>query len=134
MAIKRINTENLTPHIKAGSTLLVPNLRIKDAIVSQYLELQPHGIAPTPAVIPIDLFIKQQFEFATRMAMPAYNGLQLLSPEEEFLVWNEIINASLDTTPLLNPDETASAVAHSYRLARQWVEPDNLTECLLSNS
>lgn len=134
ITITRINLEKLLPHIYAGTTLLVPSSRVKDAIITQFLELQEEGIARTPDIFPIDVFIREQWALNASAAIDPCNKFQLVSPEEEVLIWNEIIEASLESTPLLNPYETANAVSHSYRLARQWISPERLDQELALNS
>lgn len=134
MAITRINLNQLLPHIEAGATILVPSLRIKDAILAQYLDSTDAKATITPAVIPIDIFIKQYWELNARQGVDPCNQLQLLTASEEILLWNEIIENSLDTIPLLNPHETANAVAHSYQLARQWLDPKVFIHELKTNS
>ena len=134
MTITRINLQQLLPHIETGSTILVPTLRVKDAILSQYLDSLDARVAITPNIIPIDVFIKQYWELNARQGLNPCNELQLLTTSEEFLLWNEVIEDSLDTIPLLNPDEMANAVAHSYQLARQWLDPEIIKEELKANS
>jgi hypothetical protein len=48
MTINRINLKKLLPYIEEGAILLTPNLRIRDAIVCQYLNETKTGVAPTP--------------------------------------------------------------------------------------
>ena len=134
MAITRINLNLLLPHIEGGSTILAPSLRVKDAILAQYLSSIDKKVAITPNVIPIDIFIKQYWELNARQGIDPCNQLQLLTASEEILLWNEIIEDSLDTIPLLNPDETANAVAHSYQLARQWLDSKVFIQELKTNS
>ena len=134
MTITRINLQQILPHIESGSTILAPNLRVKDAILSQYLNSLAATVAITPNVIPIDVFIRKYWELNARQSLNPCNELQLLTASEEFLLWNEIIEDSLDTIPLLNPDEMANAVAHSYQLARQWLDPEIIKEELKANS
>ena len=134
MTITRINLQQILPHIESGSTILAPNLRVKDAILSQYLNSLAATVAITPNVIPIDVFIKKYWELNARQSLNPCNELQLLTASEEFLLWNEIIEDSLEKIPLLNPDEMANAVAHSYQLARQWLDPEIFKEELKANS
>ena len=134
MAITRINLQRIFPSIKDGATILVPSLRVKDAILSEYLASINSSTILTPNILPVDIFIKEYWEINARKAVCPCNKLQLLTSQEEFLLWNEIIEDSLNKFPLLNPKETANAVAHSYHLARQWIEPNVFTQDLLANS
>ena len=62
MTINRININVLTNHIDGGKTILVPNLRTKDAILFQYLEEKKELISPAPKIFPIDIFIQDLWE------------------------------------------------------------------------
>ena len=51
MTINRININTLNKYIDDEQTILVPNLRTKDAILFQYLEEQKGTIAPAPKIL-----------------------------------------------------------------------------------
>ena len=134
MEINRINLEKILPYINDDFILLVPNQRIKDAIISQYLESLPNKACSTPAIFPIDIFVKKQWELNARKLIEPYCNLQLISTREELLIWNEIIETSLQSIPLLNTEETANSASHSYRLAKQWITNEILDKELSINS
>ncbi|NKB31817.1 MAG: hypothetical protein GKR91_01825 [Pseudomonadales bacterium] len=134
MVINRINLQQILPHLQTGSTLLVPNLRIKDAILSQYLTSLDQAVLPTPKVVPVDVFIKECWETNAQQKVQPCNEQQILSPGEEYLLWNRVLAAAQESIPLLNPDETADTVAHSYQLARQWLHADTVKQELAKNS
>ena len=134
MAINRINLEILLPYINENFILLVPNLRTKDAIISQYLESRQQRVSAAPKIWPIDIFIKRQWELNARTAVEPCCNLQLISAEEELLIWNEVVETSLESLPLLNLEETANAASHSYRTARQWLDNERLKKEISPNS
>ena len=134
MAIKRIDIEQIQPHISNGATILVPNLRIKDAITAGHLDSLTRNVAPTPKIYAVDVFILKCWSKNARLGVAPCANLQPLSAVEEFLVWHEIIESSLIDIPLLNPGETASVVARSYQTSRQWLDPDILNNELRANS
>ena len=134
MAIKRIDIEQIRPHIVNGATILVPNLRIKDAITAGYLDSLTKNVIPTPKIYAVDVFILKCWSKNARLGVAPCANLQPLSAVEEFLVWHEIIESSLTDIPLLNPGETASVVARSYQTSRQWLDPDILNNELRANS
>jgi probable DNA repair protein len=134
MAIKRINIEQILPHLSNGATILVPNLRIKDAITAGYLDSLTTNVTPTPKIYAVDIFILECWSKNARLGVAPCANLQPLSAVEEFLVWHEIIESSLTDIPLLNPGETASVVARSYQTSRQWLNPDILNNELRENS
>jgi len=134
MAIKRIDIEQIRPHISNGATILVPNLRIKDAITAGHLDSLTKNVAPTLKIYAVDVFILKCWSKNARLGVAPCANLQPLSAVEEFLVWHEIIESSLTDIPLLNPGETASVVARSYLTSRQWLDPDILNNELRANS
>ena len=125
MKITRIQIDKLITHLNNGHTLLVPNLRTKDAILDQYFDKLQKTIIPTPVIFPIDIFIKKIWELNARRAVVPCKDLTILSPEQEFLIWYKVIEKSLTTIPLLNVDETSASVSRSYRLARQWISEES---------
>ena len=125
MKIIRIQIDKLITHLNNGHTLLVPNLRTKDAILDQYFDKHQKTTIPTPVIFPIDIFIKKIWELNARRAVVPCKDLTILSPEQEFLIWDKVIEKSLTTIPLLNVDETSASVSRSYRLARQWISEES---------
>ena len=100
MKITRIQIDKLITHLNNGHTLLVPNLRTKDAILDQYFDKHQKTTIPTPVIFPIDIFIKKIWELNARRAVVPCKDLTILSPEQEFLIWDKIIEKSLTTIPL----------------------------------
>ena len=65
MKITRIQIDKLITHLNNGHTLLVPNLRTKDAILDQYFDKLQKTTIPTPVIFPIDIFIKKHYPTKT---------------------------------------------------------------------
>ena len=121
MHVRRINIYGLKTHLEDGDTILVPNLRTKDAILFQYLNDSAEAIKPTPKIFPIDIFIKKLWELNSRTGNSHCSRSRIISSEEEIVLWETIIEKSLESIPLLNISETSKAVSHSYHLAKQWL-------------
>ena len=134
MPIRRINLSKLLPYIEEGVTLLTPNLRIKDAIISQYIDERKTRVTPTPAVYPVDVFIQHQWKIYARSSTGPCSNLSLLSSQEELLVWDHVLESSLLSESLLNLEETANSIAHSYRMGKQWLEDETFNRELTKNS
>ena len=105
-----------------GATLLTPNLRIRDAIVCQYLNETKTGVAPTPEVYPVDVFIQDLWKIHARRSAGSSSNLNLISSQEELLIWDHVLESSLLSESLLNTEETANSIAHSYRMGKQWLD------------
>ena len=122
MTINRINLKKLLPYIEEGAILLTPNLRIRDAIVCQYLNETKTGVAPTPEVYPVDVFIQDHWKIHARRSAGSNSNLSLISSQEELLIWDHVLETSLLSESLLNTEETANTIAHSYRMGKQWLD------------
>lgn len=134
MGIKRLNLNELLPALVDGTQIIVPNLRIKDAILSQFLETFQRGIAPTPHIDPIDVYIKKRWTHFAKLGIIPCKGKQILESHEEHLLWIQIIESSLAEIPLLNPEDTANTVSQSYRLAKQWIDQELFANELKKNT
>jgi ATP-dependent helicase/nuclease subunit B len=134
MTIRRINLQEIQPHLNNGATILVPNLRIKDAIISEHLNDLQKNVIPSPQVHAVDVFILECWNRNSRLGVSACSNLLPLSAVEEFLIWNGIVESSLSEIPLLNPGETAAVAARSYQTSQLWLAPDVLERALTANS
>ncbi len=126
MTIRRLDIESIREPLSRGATLLVPNNRLRDIITHAYAELQK-PVYLTPRVQSIDLWITDLWQQFAEQGIEPYNQLQALTSSEEIFIWIEIIEESLETLPLLNPEETANAVSRAYQLMKQWrLDQDHL--------
>ena len=121
MIVRRINICGLKTHLEDGDTILVPNLRTKDAILFQYLNDNSEATKHTPKILPVDIFIQNLWELNSRNGQSHCSPFRIISPEEELILWETIIEESLESIPLLNISETSKAVSHSYHLIKQWI-------------
>ena len=121
MIVRRLNINGLKGYLEDGDTILVPNLRSRDAILFQYLNDSDQTPKPTPKIFPVDIFIQNLWELNSRTGTSQCSRSRIISPEEELVLWEAIIEVSLDSIPLLNVSETSKAVSHSYHLAQQWI-------------
>jgi ATP-dependent helicase/nuclease subunit B len=120
MAISRFKLETLAASIDANATILVPSLRIKDAILAQYHASQANKTYLTPDVVPIDVWVKDQWDKLAFAGVSPFCDIQVLAGAEELFIWTSIVEASRDQLPLLNPTDTAAGISQSYQDAKQW--------------
>ncbi len=129
MPINRIDISLLLPALQRNATILVPNHRIRDAIVSTYANSLKQPVFITPQVFAIDIWIREFWDLNAHSGVPAYAKLQMLTSSQEQFLWTQVIEQSLSQNPLLNPEETATTVNASYRNLRQWL-PRNVVSRL----
>ncbi len=120
MAISRFKLEPLAASIDANATILVPSLRIKDAILAEYHANQSNKTYLTPNVVPIDVWVKDQWDKLAFAGVSPFCDIQVLAGAEELFIWTSIIEASREQLPLLNPTDTAAGISQSYQDAKQW--------------
>lgn len=133
MTIKRISIGPLEAAIAANATILVPNSRVRDALLNAYAQRCDSEVFRTPTILGIDVWVRRIWALAASHGIPAFAGRQPISSTEESFVWMEIIEAAKDRVPLLNPEETARAVSHAYQLLRQWQLEEEQGEVLSSH-
>jgi probable DNA repair protein len=120
MAITRFNLEPLTVAINEKHTILVPSLRIKDAMLAEFHSTQTNKTYFTPDAVPIDVWVKDQWDKLGFAGVSPCCDWQVLGGAEELFIWTTIVEASRDRIPLLNPVDTAAQISQSYQDARQW--------------
>lgn len=121
MPVSRFDIAALKPVLANAATILVPNHRIRDAILSAITDATDENVFRTPQVYAIDIWIRELWDLAAHGGQAPFCDWQLLSSAQEQFVWTAIIEASLAEFPLLNPEETARAVNQSYRDLKQWI-------------
>jgi len=133
MSIRRISLGPLETAIAADATILVPNSRIRDALLHAYAQRCDTEVFRTPKILGIDVWVRRVWDLAASHGLPAFAGRQPISSTEESFLWMEIIEAAQDRIPLLNPEETARAVSHAYQLLRQWQLEEQQGDVLTSH-
>ncbi|MBL4821171.1 MAG: PD-(D/E)XK nuclease family protein [Gammaproteobacteria bacterium] len=134
MSISRFDISPLRSALDEGAVILVPNHRIRDAIVDSYSKESSVKTWRTPLVFAIDIWLKQLWDSGAAQGIPPFAHQQLLGRIEELYIWTGIIEKSLDRIPLINPDETAVEVNHAYQQLRQWLPDKSDNEKLQSFS
>ena len=120
MAISRYDLTPLAPAFESGATIIVPSLRIKDAILAEFHNTASNKTYLTPDVVPIDVWVKDQWDKLGFAGVSPFCEWQIVEGAEELFIWTTVIEASRDEIPLLNPIDTAVQVSQSYQDAQQW--------------
>lgn len=106
--------------IASQKTIIVPNSHLRDAMLRSVLRQSTAVVRRRPAVYAIDIWIKQTWQLFAQSGVQPCADREILSATEELLLWLRIVEAGLQDYPLLNPQQTASALSHAYQLQRQW--------------
>ncbi|MCB1672131.1 MAG: PD-(D/E)XK nuclease family protein [Gammaproteobacteria bacterium] len=113
---------SLIPYLEQGYCVLVPNQRIRDAVLSGYGKHQPDNCWVTPDVNAIDIWIADFWQRLGSRGRDPFAGQRLLGSNEETFLWLEIIEQSQQDNPLLNTGEAAASAQRAYRLFRLWLD------------
>ncbi len=127
MTIQRINPESLPSSLTENELLLVPNQRMRQAILEHYASLQSEHAWRTPNVQAIDIWLRERWRFGAGVGIEPCCNYRLMERAEEILLWETIIDESSAEAPLLNPEDTALEVNRSYQALRQWQLQDPAT-------
>lgn len=134
MTIKRISLDGIQDAIDAGTVILVPNNRLRDAVLQAYGDSRDCLVYQTPTVLGIDIWVRETWDKAAREGLSPYCDRRPITTTEETFLWTEIIEASQDNYPLLNPEETANVVSRAYQTAKHWQLEESHQEVLQAYS
>jgi probable DNA repair protein len=117
----RLATDLINKPLADGKIILVPNHQTREAILYGYANSR-HQIKawPSPQVFAIDIWLQNYWQKMSNQARKPFNQLHLLGKQEEAFIWLKLLEASIDSIPLLNTSDTAIAVSRAYQLAKQW--------------
>ncbi len=130
--VNRVSLEPLQQALSKDVTILVPNNRLRDALIDSYSATQTEAVFTSPSIISIDVWIRNIWEELAYQGLSPFTDRFPVSSSEEFFLWISILENERLKTPLLNPEETARSVSHSYQLMRQWKLEELHHDTLLS--
>jgi len=120
--ITRFNIDSLQDFFTDEYTILVPNQRIRDALLCSYAEYSSAECWLTPDINAIDIWLKNQWQSLASKGQSPFFGLKLLDSLEESLLWVDIVEQDQQDTALLNIEETAASAQQAYQLYRLWLD------------
>ena len=121
MPISRFQIDSLLSAFDQDQTLLTPNHRSAKVIMQAYANKKKIGeVWSRPQVFAIDIWLQQLWTKLSINGIEPFCKLQILDSFSEQCVWTEQLKASAERYPLLNIQETAAAVSHSYHIYNQW--------------
>ena len=130
--VNRVSLEPLQQALSKDVTILVPNNRLRDALIDSYTATQTKSVFPSPPIISIDVWIKNIWEEFAYQGLSPFTDRFPVSSSEELFLWISLIENERSQYPLLNPEETARSVSHAYQIMRQWKLEELHLDTLLS--
>ena len=122
MTIQRFDITPLKDFLDNGYTVLVPNQRIRDAILCGFACESASSSWRTPDVNAVDVWMKNQWENLAHQGRSPFASLRLLNSMEESLIWIDIVEQNRQHGPLLNMEEAAASAQRAYQLYRLWLD------------
>ena len=113
--VNRASLEPLQQALSEDVTILVPNNRLRDALIDSYTETQTEAVFSSPSIISIDMWIRSIWEELAYQGLSPFTDRFPVSSSEELFLWIGILENERLKTPLLNPENTARSVSHSYQ-------------------
>lgn len=110
--------ELLLAVLAEGGLVLTPNFRSSDQLIEW--SRQPALVQPRPAILAIDLWLRDLWTEATQRGTDAALDYQLLTPAEELLLWRQVVTEASPGLFLLDHTGAAASAADGWRLLQQW--------------
>ena len=80
--VNRVSLEPLQQALSKDVTILVPNNRLRDALIGSYTETQKKAVFSSPPIISIDVWIRSLWEELVYQGLsPLPIGYQFLHPK-----------------------------------------------------
>jgi probable DNA repair protein len=106
--------------IDKGGMLLVPNNRLRKSLLAMIAANSKQVVITAPRVEAVDVWVRMTWQRLAQRGIEPFCSAYVLDAQQEQMAWTRIIEESLNTFPLLNPQETAKALSHAYQLMKQW--------------
>ncbi|HHX83389.1 MAG TPA: hypothetical protein GX696_10460, partial [Pseudomonadaceae bacterium] len=120
--------------LAAGACLLVPNFpasrQMQDSLVAWRLAQGGSRVQASAQVLPVDFWLSDLWQQLAMEQDDPRLARSVLSPEQETLLWRQVISSSSGDEGLLNPGGTANEAREAWRLAQQWQFPDSFMQPL----
>jgi ATP-dependent helicase/nuclease subunit B len=103
------------------ATVLTPNQRLAATLTKQYQQeqlQQGHSCWHTPDILPIFSWVMRTWEQS--LAQHPDNFPLILTPNQELILWEEIITQSPESESLLKVSDLAKQARSAWSLLKQW--------------
>ena len=120
MSAAAFDLELAMSELQQGAMLLVPNNRLRKALLEAISEQSDQVVMRCPKVEAVDVWVRMTWQALAQRGIEPFCSTYVLDGMQEQLLWTRIVEESMTTFPLLNPQETANALSHAYQLMKQW--------------
>src|SRR5690606_2693417 len=108
--------------IRAGALLLTPHQRGARLLHEAYGQSRVRAglppVCPSPAIHPVDLWVRRCHEQLVEAGLQAPE--LLLDPQQELLLWQDVLRASPRAAEFINLSEAAGQVREAATLMQHW--------------
>ncbi|MGD2119649.1 MAG: PD-(D/E)XK nuclease family protein [Chromatiales bacterium] len=115
-----IDSGQLFTQLSHGALLLTANKRLGNRLSSDYADWQmqqEQSVWPSPQILPLGAWLNQQLE---NLIDQGNCELQLLSAEQEKLLWQDIIEQDTEQHYLMPATSMANNLQQAWQLIQQW--------------
>ncbi|MCW8886975.1 MAG: PD-(D/E)XK nuclease family protein [Motiliproteus sp.] len=113
--------QTLLPALQSGTLIITPNRRLAAKILASYCyhQQQSQRCWPTPRVYSLEAWISRCWT-ELQGSNPTWIAPQVLDTRQELLIWEQVITASQESSPLLKPSGAAQQAQSAYRNLQLW--------------
>ena len=120
MSASKFSLAEAMSALESGASIIVPNNRLRKALLEAICLESGNEVINCPRVEAVDVWVKMTWQRYAQQGIQPFASAYVLDGIQEQLIWTRIVEQSLHTFPLLNPQETARALSHAYQLMKQW--------------
>lgn len=120
MSAAKFDLELAISELQQDAILLVPNNRMRKALLEAISRHSNQVVMRCPKVEAVDVWVRMTWQALAQRGIKPFCSAYVLDGIQEQLLWTRIVEESMTTFPLLNPQETANALSHAYQLMKQW--------------
>lgn len=116
-----ITQSKLFQRLEQGASLLTGNLRLSRFLGKNFEQQALAGgqaVWLTPEILPLQIWLQQTRE--TLLINAALEAETVLNPQQEILLWEDIIRHSAEGEALLRPHATARQAQQAWQLLHAW--------------
>ncbi|UTW46152.1 PD-(D/E)XK nuclease family protein [bacterium SCSIO 12696] len=117
--------EPLLSEIKSGTQILTPNNRLTSKMLQawgQHLISEGATVWPQARVSALEHWVDEQWQQLVASAFPGSDSV-VLTPAQEKLLWEQVIDSDPNKPPLLNATGLANTAADAHRTLELWNTP-----------
>lgn len=120
MTIAPFKLDEAIAALDSGATLIVPNNRLRKSLLEAISQTSERRVIHCPKVEAVDVWVRMTWQCYAQQGIEPFASFYVLDGIQEQVIWTRLVEESISTFPLLNPQETGVALSHAYQLMKQW--------------